>query len=85
MNNMSRHQLLNYLNAVSLALDDVTLYLDTHPSDSDAIAYYNHLKEKRMQAISDYTKFYGPLCRYNVNCRNEWQWNKGPWPWQREA
>ena len=85
MKNMNQKQLLNYLNAVSLALDDVTLYLDTHPTDPDALTYYSNLKEKRMQVMNDYTRFYGPLSRYNVNCGNEWQWNKGPWLWQREA
>lgn len=85
MTNMSKKQLMNYIYSVGLALDDVTLFLDTHPDDPDALSYYNSLKEKRMQAMNDYTRFYGPLNRYNVNCGNEWKWNQGPWPWQREV
>ncbi len=85
MNNMNQSQLLRYIDAVSLALDDVTLFLDTHPHNKEAMEYYNSYKEKRMQAVKDYTKYYGPLNRYNVNCSNEWQWNQGPWPWQGEV
>lgn len=85
MNNMNQKQLLNYIDAVSLALDDVTLFLDTHPRNQDALDYYNTFKEKRAQAVMDYTRFFGPLNRYNVNSNSEWQWNQGPWPWQGEV
>lgn len=85
MNNMNQKQLLRYIDAVSLALDDVTLFLDTHPHNAEALEYYNIYKEKRAQAVRDYTRFFGPLNRYNVTCNNEWQWNQSPWPWQGEV
>ena len=85
MNNMNQKQLLNYIDAVSLALDDVTLFLDTHPRNRDALDYYNAFNEKRAQAVMEYTRSIGPLNRYNVNSNNEWQWNQGPWPWQGEV
>lgn len=85
MNNMNQNQLLRYIDAVSLALDDVTLFLDTHPNNTEALEYYNTYKEKRAQAVRDYTRSFGPLNRYNVTCNNEWQWNQGPWPWQGEV
>ena len=34
-----RTELLNHINAVSFAVDEVKLYLDTHPQDPDALAY----------------------------------------------
>ncbi len=85
MKNMNQKQLMNYINVVGLALDDVTLFLDTHPNNPEALAFYNSCKEKRTQAVNDYSRLYGPLNRYNVNCGNEWQWNQGPWPWQGEV
>ncbi len=85
MNNMNQKQLLRYIDAVSLALDDVTLFLDTHPSNAEALSYYNMCKENRAKAVQDYTRLYGPLNRYHVNARNEWKWNQGPWPWQGEV
>ncbi|MBS5647226.1 MAG: spore coat protein CotJB, partial [Lachnospiraceae bacterium] len=36
----SRSQLLNYINEVSFAAYDALLFLDTHPDDADALAYF---------------------------------------------
>ena len=33
-----RKDLLDHINAVSFAVDDVKLFLDTHPCDEDALA-----------------------------------------------
>jgi spore coat protein JB len=85
MKNMNQKQLMNYISAVGLALDDVTLFLDTHPNNPEALTFYNNCKEMRMQAMSDYNRFYGPLTRFNVNSGNEWKWTQGPWPWQGEV
>ena len=34
---MNRRQLMNHINQVSFAVDDVELYLDTHPCDTEAL------------------------------------------------
>ena len=36
-----RTTLLKEIDEVSFALNDVTLYLDTHPDCADAISYFN--------------------------------------------
>ena len=33
----SRKELLNHINTVSFAVDDIQLYLDTHPDDEEAL------------------------------------------------
>ena len=40
MKNHSREQLLNMVNEVSFAVDDIKLYLDTHPEDEEALAFF---------------------------------------------
>ena len=40
----SREQLMNTINEVSFAVDDIKLYLDTHPDDEKALDFF---KEKR--------------------------------------
>ena len=35
---MNRQELLNHINQASFAVDDVKLYLDTHPCDTDALS-----------------------------------------------
>ena len=50
MGNMAqtkRQQLYSYINRVSFAVNDITLYLDTHPDDTDAIEYFKHYKGLR--------------------------------------
>ena len=39
----SREQLMNTINQVSFAVDDIKLYLDTHPDDEKALEFF---KEK---------------------------------------
>ena len=41
----SREQLMNTINQVSFAVDDIKLYLDTHPDDEKALEFF---KEKLM-------------------------------------
>ena len=35
-----RKDLLQWINVVSFAVDDVKLFLDTHPCDQNALAYF---------------------------------------------
>ena len=44
-----RTELLNHINAVSFAVDEVKLYLDTHPQDPDALAYFEKYSRMRNQ------------------------------------
>ena len=46
-----QHQLLMYIDQISFALDDTVLFLDTHPCDTEALAYYQELKEERKMAM----------------------------------
>lgn len=85
MNKMNQKQLFQFINEVSFALDDITLYLDTHPMDRDALAAYENYQAMRRQAVKDYTTYYGPLNRYDVNAGNSWSWINDPWPWQGEV
>ena len=38
MNNMNKQQLFAFITEVSFALDDISLYLDTHPECPKALA-----------------------------------------------
>ena len=75
-------QILQALDQASFALDDVTLYLDTHPMDRDALNYYQYVRSLRNQAMNAYTDQYGPLMKDQENSTTSWTWVKGPWPWE---
>lgn len=63
------------------ALDDVILYLDTHPTDVEALNYYYHIKSMRDEAVNNYETSFGPLFSHQVNI-DGWTWNNDPWPWE---
>lgn len=77
-----QERLFRFIMEVSFALEDVVLYLDTHPCDKDALCYYEQYKNFRNQALAEYTRMYGPLNSKDVNNRNYWRWIETPWPWE---
>lgn len=82
MNQTDKAKMLRYIQELGFAIDDVVLYLDTHPTDEDALMYYEKYKKMYKEARKEYTKYYGPLVNENVNTENGWTWVEGPWPWE---
>ncbi len=83
-NRMSQKELLNKINEVSFAVNDMTLYLDTHPHDQKALEDMRVLVEKRTKLLDEYSKFFGPLtidCTAD-GCSDAWAWILQPWPWE---
>lgn len=85
MNQVSQNQLLKFIYEVGFAIDDVILYLDTHPCDACALEYYYKYKELKQQAVEEYTRFFGPLTMDNVESKNKWAWIREPWPWEGDC
>lgn len=85
MKRMSQKELFSMINQFSFMLDELVLFLDTHPDCQEAIEAYNHYKHLRCEAISDYTEMYGPISKYDVNVNNYWDWVNKPWPWEGEC
>lgn len=82
MDGNNRKCLFEEIEAASFAIDDVKLYLDTHPNDQEALAYYEKYKCQRQQKVEEYTNCFGPLTADNVNVENGWMWVDTPWPWE---
>ncbi len=78
---MCENALLQKVYETGFALDEVTLYLDTHPSDNQAIEYYQYVKRMNQEAMAAYEKVYGPLM-INQVIGNGWNWVNNPWPWE---
>ena len=57
MNQYDKKKLLNYIDTVSFALIDTTLYLDTHPNDQKAINHFNQYQKARKQALKELPAF----------------------------
>lgn len=78
----SQKQLFQYITEVSFAINDLVLYLDTHPCDSCALKQYEKYKNLRQEALEEYTKMYGPLLNDRVDVNDKWTWTNQPWPWE---
>ena len=77
--------LLRKVYEASFAVDDVILYLDTHPDDQDALNYYQYVSELRKQAMDAYEAQCGPLMIDEVRSDNYWTWVNNPWPREGEC
>ena len=65
------------------AVNDVKLFLDTHPENQKALDYFQKYKEKRIEALKEYAEVYGPLTVDTVSENSDcWNWINEPWPWQ---
>ena len=48
MSQVSREALMRNLQMMSFVLDDIALYLQTHPTDQDALRYYEKYRKKNI-------------------------------------
>ncbi len=82
----SREEALSRLTEISFALNDLTLYLDTHPACEHGLFLYHNLMEERLALLADYAKKYYPLTQASMitgNCNPQcYGWGDGPAPWE---
>lgn len=77
-----QNQLLSIIDQASFAMDDVLLYLDTHPCDKAALNYYQYVRDLRQNAKNNYEANFGPLTVDQVRSDQYWTWVQGRWPWE---
>jgi spore coat protein JB len=77
------YTMLRDLQAVDFVLVELTLYLDTHPNDMQAVQQYNQFAQKRREIVSEFEPKFGPLYSFGHSFTQcPWQWIESPWPWQ---
>ncbi|WP_310602289.1 spore coat protein CotJB [Anaerosporobacter sp.] len=84
MSVINKERLFNKIQTVSFAMEDVRLYLDTHPEDMAAYEYYEAYKKIRTKAVNQYNRFYDSLDVYSIKREEYLSWNDRPWPWEGE-
>jgi spore coat protein JB len=74
---------LEEIQAVDFVLVELTLYLDTHPDDYQALQQFNQYAQQSMQLKRAFEMKFGPLQQYgNSYTDADWSWGTSPWPWQ---
>jgi spore coat protein JB len=74
-------QFLNELQALDFALVELTLYLNAHPYDENAIIKHNELAEKRhatRDVLENHTR---DTSTPDTNDSDSGRWSLPPWPW----
>ncbi|PLR82970.1 spore coat protein CotJB [Bacillus canaveralius] len=77
------YQSLEQIQAVDFVLVELTLYLDTHQEDHQAMQQFNQYTLYSKQMKRAFEAKFGPLQQFgNSYTDANWSWGKGPWPWQ---
>lgn len=79
-----RDELRSRIAAVSFAMDELRLFLDTHPGCAEALEAFAERMEERTGLVEEYTDKYGALDAYFVKTAYGWSWNRAPMPWRTE-
>ncbi|HIX14627.1 MAG TPA: spore coat protein CotJB [Candidatus Hungatella pullicola] len=91
-----RIQLMKEIYEVSFGVNDLTLYLDTHPRDQEALQLFDEYSKRRKQLLKLYGESFEPLtadciCPESNNQSGQhtkyagekhWTWTDGPLPWE---
>lgn len=80
--NSSRRALMQSIYEKGFALDEMILFLDTHPNDRAALDYYHKLADECHELHKIYTMNYGPLFAKDVKDENFFTWVNKPMPWE---
>ena len=78
----NKEQLLNDIGIVSFVLVELGLYLDTHPTDRNAMEYFNHYNRIKHQIVKEFSMKYYPLTMDMAESNKEWRWGAAPLPWE---
>ena len=76
---MKRVQMFDFI------LDELNLYLDTHPNDKNALDYFTQYQYLKNDAVNQYEARFGPLRAEDSMGEDYFDWIKGPWPWESEV
>jgi len=78
-----REELLYNILKHNFVLTELDLYLDVYPFDRNMVNTYNKFLNDKKKLCDMYEQNFGPLTLEGLNIGdNDWNWVKGPWPWE---
>ncbi|TDA65823.1 MAG: spore coat protein CotJB [Clostridia bacterium] len=78
-----RRELLTQIHQWHFVATELTLFLDTHWDNREALRDYNEAVQRLHQAVEEYERRYGPLMAHGHSpSPYPWAWIEEPWPWQ---
>ena len=79
----NNRSLMRKIQELSFAKLECELYLDAHPDNKAAIAYYRDTLSQLDELMTKYQNEVGPIFQEGI-VGDEWLWVKKPWPWQSD-
>lgn len=74
------------LDTISFAINDLTLYLDTHPDCPKGLNLLKELLQKRLTLLAEYAREYSPLTMISMITgtpdTDTFNWTEGAIPWE---
>ena len=70
------------LMALDFVVQELKLYLDTHPEDDEAFASLKTCIRLSREGQRRYAEQYGPISFDDVRFGETYTWVDAPWPWQ---
>ncbi|MGI6006381.1 MAG: spore coat protein CotJB [Ruminococcus sp.] len=85
--NSNETQLLQLINETSFAVNDLTLFLNSHPDSQPALSAFEEELKKRKEAMKEYACRFSPLTIDTADDAqsSSWQWISSPWPWEKKG
>lgn len=70
---------------LSFMVDDLQLFLNTHPQCQEAFALLKRYQSLEKAAQDEYQRLYGPITLDHMQDDCQYSWVSGPWPWHMEV
>lgn len=80
---MTEKELMKKIQEISFARLETQLFLDTHPENGAALAYFHTLTEELEELMDEYQGKHGAIHPSGASGKS-WNWISGEWPWQRK-
>ena len=81
-----REHMMAELSTISFAINDLTLYLDTHPNCQNGLSRFKELLQRRLTLLADFADKFYPLTQISMitgeNDTDCYGWGEGPAPWE---
>ena len=73
------------LQALGFAVNELALYLDTHPEDKEALELYRVYQKMLHDGNMEFSRQHGPLNHGRPVDDKTYTWMDDPWPWEYAA
>lgn len=84
MDNIQR-KLLKAISEAQFAFYECSMFLDTHPDCSEALAQREKFRKRYETLINQYEREFGPITLSADFGNDGFNWVNDPWPWEKEA